>query len=128
MDEYIEALLSDLSEGYRQATHRVKMRRKINATLPLKESVYVGLIINELVSNAYQHAFGSQTGTIGVSLTQEESHYTLVVEDNGCGYVHDPSMQTLGLKLIHALVYYQLEGTMESQTDGHAKYTIRFTI
>jgi two-component sensor histidine kinase len=50
------------------------------------------------------------------------------VEDNGKGYTLEEKSNALGLKLIHTLVYDQLEGEMKMHTDTHSSYTIRFTI
>jgi len=50
-----------------------------------------GLILNELVTNAYKHGFPeNREGTIHVSLRRKENSAILTVEDNGVGF--DPSL------------------------------------
>ena len=127
MNEYIESLLEDIEEMYRHHDRPIEVIKNIHAVMPLKESVYVGLIINELVNNAYKHAFGTQEGMINITLTQKKQHYTLQVEDDGQGYTLTPKNHTLGLKLIHTLVEYQLEGTMEQIMTNGTHYIIRFS-
>jgi len=95
-------------------------------SLSLKESAYVGLIINELVTNAYKHAFEEGKGIISIHFHKKGEVFTLIVEDNGRGFAPDPKSQSLGLKLIYTLVYDQLEGTITLLSDKRTKYTIRF--
>jgi two-component sensor histidine kinase len=128
MQEYIDSLLIDIREAYKQEAHDITIETDITASLPLKESAYIGLIINELVTNAYKYAFDGQRGIIKVTLSQKKNHYILTVEDNGKGYTLEEKSNTLGLKLIHTLVYDQLEGEMKMHTVTHSSYTIRFTI
>jgi len=129
MEEYIDSLLNDISNSYRNRSTTITLHSNINATIPLKESVYVGLIINELVTNTYKYAFDNQDGDITISLTQENNHYILIIEDNGKGYnLNHINHNNLGLKLIHTLIYNQLGGEMEQETHNCTKYTIRFTI
>ena len=128
MQEYIDSLLIDIREAYKQEAHNISIETDITASLPLKESAYIGLIINELVTNAYKYAFDGQGGIIKITLSQKKNHYILTVEDNGKGYTLEEKSNTLGLKLIHTLVYDQLEGEMQMQTDTQSRYTIKFTI
>jgi two-component sensor histidine kinase len=49
-------------------------------------AVYVGLIVNELVTNAAKHAFeGRDRGVIGVRLAAASTGFRLIVEDDGVG-------------------------------------------
>ena len=88
-----------------------------------------GLILNELVTNAYKHGFPeNREGTIHVSLSRKENRAILTVEDNGVGF--DPSLPEraeggFGLELIDTLVN-QLQATFEIQriTGTRAMVTI----
>ncbi len=128
MQEYIDSLLFDIQETLYHKNKEIKISSSINAMVPLRESVYIGLIINELVTNTYKYAFDEKAGTIIISLTQKKNHYTLTIEDDGKGYHLEDKQKTLGLKLIHTLVYDQLDGEMETQTNSHTKNIIRFSI
>jgi two-component sensor histidine kinase len=128
MDAYIETLLVDISESYDYINYKIDIITDIHATMPIKESVYIGLIINELVTNSYKHAFEDGIGSITIKLREEEKHYTLIVEDSGKGFEFDRKQTSLGLKLIHTLVEDQLEGTLEMKTNSHAKYIIKFSL
>ncbi len=128
METYIESLLVDISATCDSAKCHIEIKTDINAIVPLRESIYIGLIINELVTNAYKYAFDIGKGSITVSLIQNKNRYTLTIEDDGKGYIFNKESSTLGLQLIQTLVYDQLEGEMEQYTKGYTKYIIRFSI
>ncbi|MBN2248970.1 MAG: hypothetical protein JW682_01355 [Campylobacterales bacterium] len=128
MKEYIESLLEDVENAYNHHGDAIEIQTDIHAKMPLKESSYVGLIINELVTNSYKYAFKAE-GIIKVSLFQKNNHFLLTVEDNGTGFKRQKKeSSSFGLRLIHALVYEQLGGVMEKFTNTHTKYIIRFTL
>lgn len=128
MQEYIDALLADVHNIFEIQEQHISIKTDIDAHIPLRQCVYIGLIVNELVSNAYKYAFDSEGGTIAVSLHQEGDYSILIIEDNGKGFVIDKRSKTLGLKLVHTLVYKQLGAQMEADTKNRTKYTIRFKL
>ncbi len=128
MKEYIDSLLLDVHNTLNTKDQQICIRTDIDAVVPLRESVYIGLIVNELVTNAYKYAFTDDIGFIDISLQHNKNDFILTVEDDGKGFVIDKNHKTLGLKLIHTLVYDQLGGEMDVFTNSHTKYTIRFTI
>jgi two-component sensor histidine kinase len=82
-------------------------------SLDLDRAIPAGLIISELVSNAFKHAFPLQAeGEILVELHEEEDRLVLRVSDNGIGFPSGTAPQgeeTLGLLLVRNLCR-QLEG------------------
>jgi PAS domain S-box-containing protein len=90
----------------------------------------IGIIINELVTNAYKYAFpDGRTGTITVSMSQlPENHVEISVRDNGAGIPEsfDINGQTgFGMKLVTLLVK-QIEGTLECVRGGGTLFRISF--
>ena len=128
MQEYIDSLLADIHNTLQTQAQEICIKTDIDVMIPLRESVYIGLIVNELVTNAYKYAFDNDIGSIYISLHQDKEVYILTVEDNGKGFIIDKNRKTLGLKLIRTLVYDQLNGEMEVHTNNQTKYTIRFSI
>ena len=107
----------------------IQLHCDVDAQLPLRESVYVGLIINELVSNAVKHAYGEEGGSIYISLSHENRDYFLEVRDEGRGYNnHVAEVRNLGSRLIETLVEMQLEGTIELDDSKGTHYKIRFSL
>jgi two-component sensor histidine kinase len=84
--------------------------------LTVNQAIPCGLILNEIVTNAYKHAFaGRETGTIDIKLKQDGDDITLKIKDDGAGLPGDVEFDnphSLGLKLIDTLSK-QLSGTAE---------------
>ncbi len=82
-------------------------------TLPLHVAVPAGLIVNELVTNAYKHAFDKDGGVVRVSFEvhPEVREAVITVEDNGKGIV-PPRNGGMGLRLVETFAL-QLSGHVE---------------
>jgi len=126
MKEYIDELLLDIQETMPD-NNSVEIQTDINISLSLNKSIYIGIIINELVTNAYKYAFESDKGLIFISLHKKAQEYVLIIRDNGKGFVYDKEKASLGLNLIQTLVSQQLNGKIEMVTNGMTQYTIRFS-
>ena len=124
--EYIDELLLDIQETMPD-NNSVEIQTDINISLPLNKSIYIGIIINELVTNAYKYAFESDKGLIFISLHKKAQEYVLIIRDNGKGFVYDKEKASLGLNLIQTLVSQQLNGKIEMVTNGMTQYTIKFS-
>jgi two-component sensor histidine kinase len=105
---YLNALIRDLVHAYSvgiQLRMDVDIRVK---TLSVDALVPLGLLINEVISNSFKHAFkGRNTGTIIVHLDGNESDgLQLLIGDDGVGLPDRNSWskpQSLGMELIHTL-------------------------
>ena len=126
MEEYIEALLLDIEQSMFKIDSNIELKIDVDASLPLGKAVYIGIIINELVTNSYKYAFENNSGSIFISLKRVQNHYELVVLDSGKGFRYDKNHSSLGLKLIHALIIEQLRGTIKMETKESTKYIIGF--
>ena len=113
--EYLRALTHDIQAGV--GREDVALTVDVHGAIPLRESIYIGLILNELLTHVYQHAFGEGGGTITIRLKQEQGRVTLTVEDDGHGSVAKAASESLGWKLVHVLVSGQLRGTLSVKTD-----------
>ena len=100
---------------------------------PIAVAVPVGLVINELLSNALKHAFeGRDEGRIEVILTASESGMiNLRVSDDGVGLPPGFDInksKTLGLRLVKIITEDQLRGTLEVTGEEGATFNIEFDI
>jgi two-component system, sensor histidine kinase PdtaS len=82
--------------------------------LSLDDMIPCGLIINELLSNVFKHAFdGADSGEVSVNFKCVGNNYILSVKDNGNGIPAGTNFDnTLGLSLVHDLTH-QLSGKAE---------------
>jgi two-component sensor histidine kinase len=88
----------------------------------------IGLIVNELVSNAAKHAFAGGGGTIAVDLSVGNGDCILRVFDDGAGKpAGDGYRPGIGLKLV-SLFAAQLDGTVAEESDGGLHVTVRFPL
>lgn len=71
--------------------------------VPAEHAVRVGLVLNELVTNALKYAFPHEQGTICVTLRREGAGYCLRVADDGVGYQPSPDRSGTGSKLLPML-------------------------
>ena len=122
MNEYIHSLCEDIRASLCKKVCHFKIETTLN--MPLREAVYIGLIINELIANTIKH---SQTSdTINIQLKEKEDKISLHVSDNGDDYKQNShSESSLGLKLVNALVSEQLNGVINTDKSS---YDIRFEI
>ena len=104
-----------------------------DCSLPISIAVPVGLIVNELISNAFKHAFADRKeGKIEVSLTASEGgRINLTVSDDGVGLPPGfdiNATRTLGLHLVKILAEDQLQGNLEVTSDMGTTFEIEFDI
>ena len=131
MQDYIEKLLSFLSDTYRD--EKKEIITGINAkniSLDIDTAIPLGLIINELVSNSFKHAFRNKTkGKIEVVLEKPGSiEYNLFVSDNGIGLADNLDIEkadSLGLKLVNILTR-QLKGKLTFHKNDVTVFSIKF--
>jgi len=115
--EYLSKVFSELSMTYYEVAHRVHCTLDLQpAELSLDTAIPLGLIVHELVSNAFKHAYQGRTeGTFRLSFYRKgEGRFCLEVRDDGPGLPENWASlqsQSLGLTLVKALVQ-QLRGTM----------------
>lgn len=87
----------------------------------------LALAVNELVQNALEHAFPERThGHIEIRLAARDHDYVVEVADDGIGLrsADASSSQTLGLRIVHALVTEDLQGRLEISSDAGTRATI----
>ncbi len=125
MAAYIEELCEDIKAlSQKNIIYEYEIR---NISLPLRSAGYVGLIVNELVTNSIKYVQKEQI-SIHIKMYEKEGRYVLRLQDNGAGFsLDDAAKEHLGMKLIVALVENQLHGTFTLQEDRDFNCTIRFS-
>jgi two-component sensor histidine kinase len=96
--------------------------------LGIEQAVPCGLILNELLTNAFKHAFrGRETGRITVSFHESGSRmHELSVEDDGVGGAEGKANEnSLGLRIVEVLAH-QLDGVLEYQPSPGTRVVLRF--
>ncbi|QYZ79370.1 PAS domain S-box protein [Methanofollis formosanus] len=126
---YISSLCSEIQNSYATGPGFAIEIGIDDFTLDIDTAIPVGLIVNELVSNAFKHAFlGRRTGTIRVGLQKKATNLCLTVEDDGIGFPPDIIEQNegkLGIRLVKVLSE-QIDGVLEVCTGKRTIFTIFF--
>jgi two-component sensor histidine kinase len=101
--------------------------------LSLTQAIPCALVMNELISNAFKHAFTDKRGgTIEVSMTVAAGSTVVIsVKDDGAGAEADfdlTGVNSLGLKLVRNLVERQLKGSIKLARKKYTEFLIRFPL
>ena len=141
--EYLKTLAAGLSESFALKKRGISLTATSDCfMLPEDNLIHLGLIANELMTNAIKYAFpGDRNGSIRLSMKARGSDYILEVSDNGVG-LPDPDKtgdhpktsayanaidHGLGLTLVNALTE-QLHGKLETgiSPEGGAAFVFSF--
>ncbi|MEQ8925490.1 MAG: histidine kinase dimerization/phosphoacceptor domain -containing protein [Fulvivirga sp.] len=127
MKDYIEELSGFLFNTYKPAG---VVHQKINVediNMDIDTAIPVGLILNELISNALKYAFSANgDGELDISLRMENKEYVLQVSDSGKGLpLNFTESQSMGMRLVNVLTE-QLNGLLKIENESGAHFTLKF--
>jgi two-component sensor histidine kinase len=129
--DYVVTLCDNLPDLY--ANEHVNLRCSAHSIeLDLEMATSLGIIVTELVSNAYLHAFPERTGPqktgeIRVLLRATPNGASLSVGDNGVGIVEEVESKRQGVGLVRRLVT-QVGGTLSLRLEQGTTWTIDFPV
>jgi len=105
----------------------IKVHYDISHNLNETNLFYAGLILNELVTNAYKYAF-VHNGDLTIGLKRRNNVVQMSVTDNGIGF-QKKAEDSLGLTIVQTLIEKQLLGSMkiESNENGIEGTSISLT-
>lgn len=152
--DYLKRLTADLFRSYRLGNERISLKLDLEQVyLEMDKAIPLGIIINELVSNALKYAFSAEKeGEIRISLFKAENHeneqkssgnsgiesecineenstFILTVVDNGRGFpegIDFRNTDSLGLQIVNVLVE-QIEGCIEIKRNNGTEFSICFS-
>jgi PAS domain S-box-containing protein len=127
---YVRTLTGQVARSYESKANINLVVEADGIALGVDAGIPCGLIINELVSNAFKHAFrGRDSGTIQVRMYHEDDRIVLRVRDDGVGFpkeVDFHNTESLGMQLVTTLTD-QLDGTIELVSEGQGtEFVITF--
>ena len=126
-------MIAGLSNIYSHKGHEISCEINSNEVfLPVDQAIPCALVVNEILSNAYKHAFkGKKQGTIEIFALQKDGKIRITVRDDGVGLPSnfDISRTTsLGLKLIRTLVQHQLKGSISFKSQNGTEISMEFPV
>jgi PAS domain S-box-containing protein len=131
--DYLAQLVGNLGDSYAEVANRVRVRLDVRpVTLGIETAVPLGLIVNELLSNAFKHAYpAGRSGEIRVRLSMPAAGgIELEVSDDGVGLpagVLPDAVPSLGMRLVVSLAQ-QLDATLDCSPRGGSGtcFTLQF--
>ena len=131
MADYIKTLAESLSMAQNRDPGSISLvvdARPIK--IDIEKAIPAGLMLNELITNAFKHAFSGGAGGVITVAARKARNGTveLTVADNGSGMPpgFDPARaDTLGLSLVYILAK-QIEGSIEVTHNGGTAFRVGF--
>jgi two-component sensor histidine kinase len=126
LNTFLTKLIKNVLSSYEMAPHIRIIQDNDNISLELGIAIPLSIIITEILTNSFKHAFPSgKHGSVHISIKQINWHHLCAeMWDDGVGFEKNTA-ETMGLKIIQALVS-QLDGEMEMTTHSGVHYSITF--
>lgn len=130
IDKYLQKLTAYLADVFHVDINVIKLITEADAiSLGIEQAIPCGLIVNELISNAFKHAFpNGREGEVKISLELSNNNIIMRISDNGIGLdekIDFDNSTTLGIPLIQALTK-QLEGSIKLESNNGTVFTLTF--
>jgi two-component sensor histidine kinase len=127
--EYLNQIIEHISNSYKSFSHIKIVKGITDVHVDISSAIPMALIVNELITNAYKHAFNNKTeGVIEVSLLENNNQVFLTIKDNGNGF--DKTVipkNSIGMDILSGLIE-QIEGTCNLTSDEKGTiYKISFS-
>jgi two-component sensor histidine kinase len=131
-DAYLTSLINQISSSFSSEDKSIIIESNLIALeLDLDTAIPLGLITNELLSNAYKHAFSGKDGVVKIQLMKlAKNTYQLKIADNGKGLpdnFNDVITDSLGLDIVNILSD-QISAELKVYNDNGASFEIIFKV
>ena len=126
---YIESLTADI-QGQYLGLRNVSVEFQLQEIeLSIQQAIPLGLIFNELITNAFQHAFVGEGGwELAFRSLKLGDKVEFQIEDNGAGFTKDKASGSLGLTIVESLAEGQLRGKWQVHSGAGTRHSITFPL
>jgi two-component sensor histidine kinase len=127
---YLAALISEIQEIYSTLRPKVELNKTLeDIQMNLDRASVLGLIVTELLTNAYMHAFPKGVGKIQVTFQQtpKRNMAQLIVSDDGIGFDDTKQSNRAGIRLIKMLVE-QIEGEIHISIKKGSRFVVEIPV
>lgn len=130
MGQYIHELSKMIHNMMKRSDLKVNIETEITSVkLPITQAIPCGLILNEILTNSFKHAFEDRnTGEICIQLKQPDEKLILVIKDNGVGIPAEQSSsinESMGMTIIKTLAK-QLSADFDYRNENGTLFEFRF--
>jgi len=127
--DYLNSLLQNISSIYTNEDKNIEVHIKAkDILLNLDLAIPLGLILSELLTNSYKHAFiNKDSGNIIISIVKKNGLYYFEYKDNGIGIdsVNIESYKSLGMRLVNRLAS-QINAEAKLKSNNGIEVTFSF--
>lgn len=133
LDIYISELVEEIENTYTSDKQSIDIQHDIiPVSVSINEAIPIGLMLNELINNAFKHSFkGKETGRLIISASEVNNQIQMEIKSDGNKMDENLDFSqhdSLGMTLIDLLVK-RINGTIEmEQDDIWTRFTIRFSL
>jgi two-component sensor histidine kinase len=128
--DYVKDIIDFIFSSFSIENIQINIEMK-KIFLNIETSMPLGLILNELVTNALKYGFNTDHEKVfSVIMNRENTNYILKVKNTGTPFPQDIDFRmtkSLGLKLV-CLLTEQLNGTIELDRGDGTEFTITFPV
>ncbi|MBA3970832.1 MAG: ATP-binding protein [Bacteroidetes bacterium] len=125
---YVEEIMNNLHSSFSNDHKKISIKKELSdVQIDVSTAIPLALIVNELVTNSYKHAFEpAKEGTISISLEEKNDEVHLMIKDNGPGYDFEKaSDSSVGMDIIRGLAE-QINATVKYTNGKGSTHDIRF--
>lgn len=123
--EYIDEILTKLHDSFAHSHQNITINKHIEEIeISASKAIPLGLIVNEIITNSYKHAFkAGHKGIIDIEILKRENQLLMMIKDNGKGFDFASKKETFGIEILKDLVN-QLDGKLSFNALGGANFSI----
>ncbi len=129
--ELAQRIITQTQQGMLSPDQHIQLRLEgPSLYLPAQQATTCAIIVNELIQNAVEHAFGETgQGKITVCLGEEDNIVQISIVDDGRGLPEGFTVngtESMGLQIVHTLVQDDLKGEFQLRDGEGTNAIIRF--
>lgn len=126
---YLNQIVDHITGSYKSYNYIQVIKEIEEVHVNISSSIPLALIVNELITNSYKHAFiNKKEGKIAINLTEKDGRVFLTISDNGQGFDKDTIPKTsMGMDILNGLIT-QIDGTCDlTSNEKGTIYKISFS-
>ncbi len=121
IDEYIFGLHGEIAALFKPEVKPKVMLDIEPVSIDTKLAVHIGVMLNELITNAYKYAIGDSESCLTIEVSKHGNELTLKYQDNGPGFDYalfePPQSNSIGLRIVKNMLR-QMAARYELDTSG----------
>jgi len=127
--DYLNQILDHITNSYQSFSHIKIIKAITEVHVDISAAIPLALIVNELITNAYKHAFKNKNeGIIEIALSENNKQVLLTIKDNGNGFDKNViPKNSIGMDILGGLIE-QINGIYNlTSNEKGTEYEISFS-